>query len=292
MLNLRVISAASATTLLVACGGADPDIAPRDNTVSASEADDVSKGSPKAKTTSKIKHPIVDKSRKGLTFDGYLGLEVQGLKPLMTISEVRATLAERGYDIGAASRFGMRCDPCRIGRSQDRAPTITRSDGPQDKSLEEVTPFFFVDSDGEQRLWGLIYKRGFDTPTDPPKMKAPLEERFGEATRNWAERIDADDPSTMRQTLDYDLVMLLPNGETIDDTEQDKLARLRLNTNGRTIPQSDSRAECWKSKLETGDMPATPWCSYILALDERPTDWFFGARYNQDVLNVDVGSDR
>lgn len=301
MFDLRMIGAVSAMTLLAACGGGGDETSK--DVVAEGTSTEVAESRAKKPDTKQPNRPIQDPEKIGLSFEGYLALEVQGVKPMMTIDEVRTALAEKGYTVGPVSRFGSNCSTCKPGHYQKRANIIVTPDG-----KHELTPFFFVDEDGTERLWGLRYERDFDDPVYPPNMQAAFEERFGEPTFAFTGRYKDTDPDTIYTKMDYSLNMRLPDGQSIDDTEQDYL-KVIANSNvlGASVADADDRGDCWKKKLERQEkdynveaMKAqglddewiekvtnnTPWCSFVMSMEPQPTDWFFGARYNTEVLQV------
>lgn len=284
MTLLKPTLLAALAAMLVACGG-DP--APADT---ATDSGEPAKQTQKtaAKPPPKTKNP--ERLAGALTKEQFTSLTVLGLSLDMTPEQVRETLEGQDFVVPQASGYvtplGINCiRGCDPGSKQTSAYEIKREDLSTDSDPEVVLPFFYIDSQGTQRLYQLKYTKPFSPTIHPPGLKDSLFERYGK-TENVRE-------SERRMTLIYSYPQSLPGGVTADDIMKAPNATVSV-LQGKTKVKK-TRLECFKSKARSHNLNEKDlkWCDYLMGLEALPTYQFFAAvtKGKSGTLTITVNPD-
>jgi len=222
-----------------------------------------------------------------LSLKSYGELSVLGLKPMMTVQETHDTLIGKDFKIPPkktmwkynrreGNPLGQDCsrEKCAAGsvEKQNRAMPIHR-DRPY---TERITPTFFIDKDGVQKLVFIEYWRKLEPSVFAPDMLDTLVERYGEPW-NITLTTGFSDQTDKTLYLTYKLGDLaLPNGKT--------------EVQGDNHNSVVSRINCLNTRTYDVTVKPTKWCSEIMELEEYPTHVFFRAS-GFEVMKISVGSD-
>ncbi|MEQ8310921.1 MAG: hypothetical protein RIA72_09510 [Sphingopyxis sp.] len=252
---------------LAGCGGGD----------SATEAGSVDKGgAATAATASPDTVPANKFDARMYSVSEAMNTSVFGLKFDMTIDQVRAVLAEQGFAI--PKDYADRGDPrvrgesldLGLGPNADKAPgtrqkmnynwfrmpdgvSIDTPRSQRPRETEILAPWFYVDAKGEQRLFSVHYRRGFDPSVDPRAYAGTLEKRFGEPSKI------SRNPQNV--SAFYYIQMPIPDGyeADVDDRESFEMARQQ--------PIKESRYFCLTAMRRDVAKSPTSECAKALAGD-------------------------
>ncbi|PHR93634.1 MAG: hypothetical protein COA69_03055 [Robiginitomaculum sp.] len=254
---------------------------------------------PSTKTVQVEKKSKVKKVTEGYTLDQYLNVSVLGLKPLMTIKEVRQELESKGFEIPTGGGFmapssplGLGCDEvdrinkCRIGQTQSTATLSARTDS-ETGVQETVAPFFFLDIDGIEKLYSVKYTKPFADPIHPENMKDALLKRYGKANRVETR----GDANKQELFIQYLMHANLPSGEAYDDVLTEQTVQ-SLFGETKAMRASITRMQCFNNHLKYYDVVIDERCSYLMGLDAYGTHLFFEAIKDARALQINVTSDK
>ncbi len=219
----------------------------------------------------------------GMTVEELAGFELAGLQLQMSPEDVIEALETEGWVTPVLSRMatdmgstavGLRCaGGCeRIGQEQSRGYLFERENLEADVQPETLLPLFYVDEEGQQRLYYVKYTRPFPTEIFPANLLEQMKGRFGEPAK--------EESWESYAKLTYRAYPPVPAGYEVR----------RAAGETSLAPSQRTRIQCASEQRQNFPEAETPLCQQVLAEAAMPQHLYSAFDSSQNRRGTEVAT--